>query len=128
MTVRLADVVDLVKVRRADGDGRETTMMGGLGIAPSTKKTLPDGDDGDEGLPLRRQDVPEVALSGWPIGSRSAMDSIPGRAVRLWRWCRRHRHGSVVAAVGASSVEVSIVLNLTEKILRNRGAPSSITA
>ena len=35
-TVRLADAVDVVKVRHADVDGRDTTM-GDLGMAPSTR-------------------------------------------------------------------------------------------
>src|SRR6218665_29052 len=109
MTVRLADAVGVVKVRRADVDGWETDE---LRTVSSMRDEGPVGDDGEEGLPLRRRYLPEVALYGWPIGNRSTMDLIPGTAVRLWLWCRRHRHCSVGVAVGAASVEVSRGLNL----------------
>ena len=84
--MRLEDAADLVKSRRADGEGRETTM-GDPVTAPLTRDARPAGDDGadgDEGPPPHIKHLPEVALSGWPIGSRSTMDSIPGRAGRLW--------------------------------------------
>ena len=87
--VEESDAAELVKSRRADGEGW-ATMTNDLGMVSSARDALPGGDDsadGDEILPLRRKYLPAVALSGWLIGRRSTMVSVPGRVSRLWFCC-----------------------------------------